>query len=186
MNPEIFIKKSKFISIAYKINCENEALGFLEYLAKKFNDATHICFAYKVDNIERCFDDGEPSGTAGKPILNVIKQKDLTNILIVVIRYFGGIKLGSGGLTRAYNQLACQVINDSEIIDIKEVYNISFHINYDEAFHIYVLTNSDLFSIKQRVGNDFIIQCDLNNYNEVLSCIKKYHISNLEAKIIKV
>ena len=80
---------------------------------KKYYDATHNCYAYIIDNgnIQKCSDDGEPNGTAGYPILNVIKKKNLTNTFVAVVRYFGGIKLGAGGLTRAYTKACAGVLN---------------------------------------------------------------------------
>ena len=99
----IEIKKSKFITILYRINNVEEVNTILYKVSSKYSDATHVCYAYILNNIEKCSDNGEPSGTAGLPILNVLKKKNLTNILAIVIRYFGGIKLGAGGLVRAYS-----------------------------------------------------------------------------------
>ena len=98
---EIIINKSRFITILTNINDIDKVKEKLEEIKKKYKDATHYCYAYIINNHEKCSDNGEPSGTAGMPILNVLKQNDLTNILCVVIRYFGGIKLGAGGLIRA-------------------------------------------------------------------------------------
>ncbi|MEG1499891.1 MAG: YigZ family protein [Clostridia bacterium] len=102
----IIIKKSKFISAYFLIDSESEVLAILEALKKEHKRASHICFAYVFENcdgaFEKCFDDGEPNGSGGAPILNIIKRSDKKNLLVVVIRYFGGIKLGVGGLIRAY------------------------------------------------------------------------------------
>ena len=110
MENEIIIKKSKFIAKLYNINDVNEIKDIINELKKEYKKATHICYAYSVNGQEKAVDDGEPSHTAGLPILNVIKKKNLTNILIVVIRYFGGIKLGAGGLVRAYTTSASEII----------------------------------------------------------------------------
>lgn len=111
---EIEIKKSRFVAYAFELKSLQEVKPILEELKKQHKKATHICYAY-VCNIgavsEKCSDDGEPSGTAGYPILNVVKKKNLTNILVAVVRYFGGIKLGAGGLTRAYTKAAAEVLN---------------------------------------------------------------------------
>ncbi|NLW22123.1 MAG: YigZ family protein [Tissierellia bacterium] len=104
---EIIINKSRFIGYAMPINSEEEALDFIEKIRTKHRDATHNVYAYVVgeeNNIQRFSDDGEPSGTAGIPALEVIKKEDLRNVVVVVTRYFGGIKLGSGGLIRAYTK----------------------------------------------------------------------------------
>ena len=107
---EIIIKKSKFIAKLYNINNEDEVKNILDELKKEYKKATHICFAYSINGKEKAFDDGEPNHTAGLPILNVIHLKKMDNVLIVVIRYFGGIKLGAGPLTRAYSKSASEII----------------------------------------------------------------------------
>ncbi|WP_123043735.1 YigZ family protein [Cohnella candidum] len=102
---EIVIKKSRFIGHARPVESEEEAVAFIEQLKKKYWDATHNCSAYLIgerDEWQKALDDGEPSGTAGKPILEVIKNRGLKNTAVVVTRYFGGIMLGAGGLVRAY------------------------------------------------------------------------------------
>ena len=103
------IKKSKFYGYLYNVDRVEDVSQILDTLKKEHKKATHICYAYKITNGQefvKFFDDGEPSGTAGKPIFNVIDKKKLDNILVVVVRYFGGIKLGAGGLTRAYSNTA--------------------------------------------------------------------------------
>ena len=115
---EIIIEKSRFIGYCAPVSSEEEALEFIEKIKKKHYDATHNVFAYVVgldNNIQRYNDDGEPSGTAGVPILEVIKKEDLRNVVIVVTRYFGGIKLGTGGLIRAYTKGA-KIALDAGII----------------------------------------------------------------------
>jgi uncharacterized YigZ family protein len=102
---EIVIRKSRFIGHARPVESEEEAVAFIEEIKKKHWDATHNCSAYVVgerDEWQKASDDGEPSGTAGKPILEVIKHRGLKNVAVVVTRYFGGILLGAGGLVRAY------------------------------------------------------------------------------------
>jgi len=102
---EIVIKKSRFIGHARPVESEEEAVAFIESIKKQHWDATHNCSAYVVgerDEFQKALDDGEPSGTAGKPILEVIKNRGLKNTAVVVTRYFGGILLGAGGLVRAY------------------------------------------------------------------------------------
>lgn len=103
---EIIIKKSRFIGIAYEVNSIDEVKEILETLKKEHKKARHIPYAYKIGNLAKKSDDKEPGNTAGGPILNIIQRKELDNILIVVIRYFGGIKLGAGGLIRAYADAA--------------------------------------------------------------------------------
>ena len=103
----IIIDKSKFITTIYPVDTVEKINEILQATNKKYYDATHNCYAYIVDDEgskEKYSDDGEPKGTAGQPIMNVLKRKNLRNILVVVVRYFGGIKLGAGGVLRAYSK----------------------------------------------------------------------------------
>lgn len=114
---EIIIKKSRFITKLYYIEDINEVSNIINDLKKEYKKCTHICYAYIIEEKEKAFDDGEPSHTAGRPILNVLQKKNITNILVVVIRYFGGIKLGAGGLTRAYSNCTSEAF---KLVNIKE------------------------------------------------------------------
>ena len=111
----IEIKKSKFYGYLYDITAPSEADQIISSLKKQHKKATHVCYAYKIvggQEIVKFSDDGEPSGTAGRPILGVIEKKDKKNILVAVVRYFGGIKLGAGGLVRAYTKSASELFKD--------------------------------------------------------------------------
>ena len=117
---ELVEKKSRFIATVRPVETEEEALAFIEEMKKKYWDARHNCYVYSVGmnrEATRCSDDGEPSGTAGEPILNAITKNNLKNVLIIVTRYFGGILLGAGGLTRTYSNSATSAINASEKIE---------------------------------------------------------------------
>ena len=112
-NFQLIINKSRFIAYKLELNSVDDVKPFLENLKKEHKKARHICYAYVFNKdivSEKCSDDGEPGGTAGYPILNVIKKKNLTNTLVAVVRYFGGIKLGAGGLTRAYTKACAGVL----------------------------------------------------------------------------
>ena len=116
---EIVIKKSRFIGHVMPVETEEEAVAFIEEIKKKHWNATHNCSAYMIgerDEIQKQSDDGEPSGTAGKPILEVIRNQGRKNVAIVVTRYFGGIMLGAGGLIRAYTDGAVAAIESGEPI----------------------------------------------------------------------
>ena len=111
---ELEINKSRFIAYRLNLNSLEDVKPFLDGLKKEHKKARHVCYAYIYNNkvvSEKCSDDGEPGGTAGYPILNVIKKKNLTNVMVAVVRYFGGIKLGAGGLTRAYTKACAGVLN---------------------------------------------------------------------------
>ncbi|OEF96805.1 YigZ family protein [Desulfuribacillus alkaliarsenatis] len=113
------VKKSKFIAHVKPVETENEAIAFIDEIKRKHYDATHNCSAYMIgenDQVQKASDDGEPSGTAGKPILEVIKKERLKNVVVVVTRYFGGIMLGAGGLIRAYGQAAADGIHKAGIV----------------------------------------------------------------------
>lgn len=118
---EIVIKKSRFIGNAKPVQSEEEAIAFIDEIKRLHRQATHNCSAYVVgerDQHQKASDDGEPSGTAGKPILEVIKNKGLKNVAVVVTRYFGGIMLGAGGLVRAYTDGAVAGIEAAEEIQL--------------------------------------------------------------------
>ncbi|MTI49104.1 YigZ family protein [Sporosalibacterium faouarense] len=119
-NDEVTINKSRFIGYAKPISSEEDAKEFIEEISNKHKDATHNVYAYvygENSNIQRYSDDGEPSGTAGVPVLEVMKKEDLRNTVVVVTRYFGGIKLGGGGLIRAYTKGAKIGIDSAKIVD---------------------------------------------------------------------
>jgi len=114
------INKSKFYSFAYPVMTEEDIKSNLDNLREQFSDATHICYAYSLSSprLEKADDNGEPSGTAGKPILELIKKRGIENVLVAVVRYFGGIKLGAGGLVRAYTNSANLVLDKAKIVNM--------------------------------------------------------------------
>lgn len=116
---ETEIKKSIFIAHLVPVNSEEEAQQALEGFRKQYKDATHNCYAWRIGTdrvLEKSGDDGEPSGTAGHPMLHVLQMQKLTNLLAVVTRYFGGIKLGAGGLTRAYSSTLADAVKEAPIV----------------------------------------------------------------------
>ena len=119
---EIIEKKSRFIATVRPVESEEEALAFIEEMSKKYWDARHNCYVYSVGmnrEATRCSDDGEPSGTAGRPMLDVILGQDIYNVAVVVTRYFGGVLLGTGGLVRAYSLAVQTGLAASTVIDEK-------------------------------------------------------------------
>jgi len=109
---EIIEKKSRFIAYVSKINSEDEAKSFINEKSREYKKARHIVFAYTLHNIEKYSDSGEPRGTAGLPLLNAIKRRELCGVVVVVVRYFGGILLGKGGLMRAYGKAAGKALDN--------------------------------------------------------------------------
>ncbi|OIJ22355.1 YigZ family protein [Anaerobacillus alkalidiazotrophicus] len=119
---EIVIQKSRFITYIDRVTTEDEAQRFIEKIKKKHWDANHNCSAYLIgerDHIQKANDDGEPSGTAGVPMLEVLKKRGLKDTVVVVTRYFGGIKLGAGGLIRAYGSATSEGLNATGIVERK-------------------------------------------------------------------
>ena len=116
---EITENKSRFIATVHPVESEEEALAFLEEMKKKYWDARHNCYVYSIGmnrEFTRCSDDGEPSGTAGRPMLDVILGEDIYNVAVVVTRYFGGVLLGTGGLVRAYSKAVQEGLAASKVI----------------------------------------------------------------------
>lgn len=130
---DVEVKKSRFISDASPAGSSDEAAAFIDKCRKKYYDAKHHCFAYIIGNDDRCIrysDDGEPSGTAGRPILEVMNGAGLKDTVVVVTRYFGGTLLGTGGLVRAYSQSASSVLEAADILTITHGIKINASVDY--------------------------------------------------------
>ena len=178
----IIINKSKFISQSYFVNSVSEAQIIIDNIKNKYKDATHVCFAYSIDNDIKYSDDREPNNTAGLPIYNVIEKNNLSHVLIIVIRYFGGIKLGAGGLTRAYSNSASEVINDN-ITELILGYIVEIKLDYASIKDIdYILKEEKI--IRKQFSEDITIileisDDDINMIKEKLNnCIKSFNIIN--------
>ena len=142
----IIINKSKFIGIIKKIMTKEDALNILTDIRNKYSDATHVCYAYILPNTEKYSDDNEPVGTAGIPILDLLKKNNLTNVIAIVVRYFGGIKLGSNGLIRAYTRTIKELLSDN-IKEIETGYLIEICDDYTKASLIdYLLKDETIIS----------------------------------------
>lgn len=156
------IKKSLFIAQIAPVNSEKEAQDFILSVKKDMRDATHNCSAYRIgikQIAERSSDDGEPQGTAGHPMLHVLQANNLTNVVATVTRYFGGIKLGAGGLTRAYSSSLANALNDSKIIRFTPHQKIILTVNYTfiGAFENYIkdtdiIVTDRLFTDKVKIS----------------------------------
>ena len=148
------IKKSRFIGVIVPCASENEVLQHLKQLHQEYPNASHIAYAYRIKTdhgwIYRFHDAGEPTGTAGKPIFQQLEGKELINLLIAVIRYFGGVKLGAGGLTRAYGNTAKKVIEAAEIGAYVEMVTIRLTLDYNQMQPLeYLLKKLDGHILKQ-------------------------------------
>ena len=181
---EIVEKKSKFIANLCYIETEEQAQHLIKEIKKKYHDARHNCVAYRViENesiIEKATDDGEPSGTAGAPMLNILQKNNLNNILVVVTRYFGGILLGTGGLVRAYSESLLKAIEKSELV-FKcegEELEVTLDYNYFENFKYYCKNNQIIITNIQYNEN---IICKIEAEEEI---IKKLMVNYETKKII--
>lgn len=138
---EIIEKKSRFIAHLIAVNSKEEAESAIKKIKIKYKDARHNCYAYVIENIEKCSDDGEPSGTAGAPLLDLLKKNNLQNIMIIVTRYFGGILLGTGGLVRAYTDSAKKAIEKANIVEKEYGIEYEIEIEYKELKQLQYLCN---------------------------------------------
>lgn len=165
---EITEKRSKFIANIMYVKTVAEAEEYLNAIKKKYHDAKHNCFAYSIMTadgiINRSSDDGEPSGTAGGPILNIINKNELINTLVVVTRYFGGILLGTGGLVKAYSESTLKAIEKAEFVVEERGYEASLEINYNdfEKFRFYCNKNG-INIIKTDYKDKIVCDIELNN-----------------------
>lgn len=148
---EIIEKKSKFIGQVFYVETKQEAEEIIKTIKKKYSDAKHNCYAYSIleDNsiITKSTDDGEPTSTAGIPILNAIQENHLTNILVIVTRYFGGILLGTGGLVRAYTKATTEAIKNANITQKEIGYKIKFVTDYNKLEQLKYYLKLNLCSI---------------------------------------
>lgn len=181
---EIIINKSRFICILCQVKNESEINNKINYYKNKYKDATHYCTAYIIENHEKCNDDKEPKGTAGIPILNVLKNNELNNILAIVIRYFGGIKLGAGGLIRAYSKSVRETLKIADIIKLVNGYLIKINIQYNDIKYFDNLLKKYKIEKKfaETITYSFLIsEKDLKKINDII----KNNIIFKEPRLIK-
>lgn len=161
----LIIKNSRFITFIYNINDINDIDKYLKLVKDKYKDATHYCYAYILPNNIKCNDDGEPGGTAGKPILDVLTKHNLNFVLAIVVRYFGGIKLGAGGLIRAYSKCISTCLNNTELTKLILGKNIDIYFTYKDINDIdLLLTNchinnknyQDMISYNVNIPNNLL------------------------------
>jgi uncharacterized YigZ family protein len=178
---EIKIKGSRFIGTSQPVTTENQAKEFIQQISKKYFDASHNCFAYNLgfgqSKISRFNDAGEPSGTAGQPILKTIQGKELTDIVMVVTRYFGGTKLGKGGLVRAYSDCTSDTLNKCNVIKkyIKETLDLEFDYNKTGV----VMRIIDQYDLK-------ILKANYDQKTKIELSIRKSKIQDFKQNVIEL
>lgn len=178
-NYTIVINKSKFICELLYINNQDEIDSKLKDIKHKYKGATHYCYAYIYDNNKRFNDDGEPGGTAGMPILNVLENNNLNHVLCVVIRYFGGIKLGAGGLVRTYTKSVTSCLENTKIIDKKECQLIKITFSYDKVKIIDKIINKNILLKEFENSITYTIAISKDEVKNTLKLLENY-IINLE------
>ena len=176
---ETTIKNSKFISIAIPIESKEEIKKYINRLKEEYKNATHYCYAFKLTNDKGFSDDKEPNKTAGIPILKIIDGEDLINILVVVIRYFGDIKLGPGGLIRAYSNTAKEVINKSKKIDLINGLEASITFSYSNEKEVnYLLKNTIIKDKEYKDKCTYIIETTKDILDSISNLVTINYINN--------
>lgn len=178
---EIIIKNSRFICLFMKIN-STDISDILDKIKEEYPKATHYCYAYVYNDIQRFSDDGEPGGTAGMPMLNVLLKEELSNVLCVVIRYFGGIKLGAGGLVRAYTKSVTECLKVTDLMELEEGYKLRLKFNYNDEKQIkYLLKDSNILNEKYDLDVEYTVLVN----NNVFDTLKNYNYEILEKTYIE-
>jgi uncharacterized YigZ family protein len=179
---------SKFLAFAYPVGSEDEIKSKIEGLKKKYFDATHHCFAWVLGADKskfRAVDDGEPNHSAGDPILGQIRSKELTNVLVVVVRYYGGTKLGVGGLIQAYKSAAEEALNQATVIEEDVTGNFLIRFPYDETSEVMRLVKEfDMKIIKQEYLVDCVLVIEVKLINKDSLLAKLELLQALSHKII--
>ena len=183
---KIIIQKSEFITHLYRVNNIEEINMILETVRKKYYDATHNCYAYILgDNqdIQKCSDDGEPAKTAGSPMMDVLKKNNMTNILAIVTRYFGGILLGAGGLVRAYSSSVSEALKNAKLYDTIDVVEFMITISYPQYNNILNIKEITILDTSF-TDNVIIIGCVSKDYYKNLSEI--LYQNKIDASSLKI
>ena len=179
---ELIVKNSKFITLLYKL--DNPDINIiLKQIKNEYPDATHYTYAYIFEETKKTSDDGEPSGTAGIPILKVLESHNLSNILCVVVRYFGGIKLGANGLIRAYTKATANALKETTLKELIDGINVEITFSYQEIKEIDYLLNNITVNSKKF---DDCITYNINIDKNFLNTIKNHNIKYQIIKDIKI
>ena len=153
----IIVEKSKFYGVIFQINSKEEFINELENIKKEYPKATHYCYAYLLENEVKCSDNGEPSGTAGKPILKILEANNLKNVALVVIRYFGGTLLGAGRLTRTYSEAAQEAFKKAILLKIVPKKKVRVNLDIDIYNDFLAYLNKMHYITLKTLFNDKII-----------------------------
>lgn len=186
VSAEIVEKKSKFIASIFYVETRGEAEDIIKDINKKYHDARHNCYAYRIYNesgiVEKSSDDGEPSGTAGAPMLTILSKNNLANVLVIVTRYFGGILLGTGGLVKAYSSATALALEKANVIEknIAELYKIE--INYTDLNKFKYFANKNNINI---LKEEYLINIELQVALQNEKILDKNEINIKKKEFIK-
>lgn len=176
------IKNSKFITLIFKINNNFNLEEILNEVKIKYPKATHYCYAYRLIDKEKSSDDGEPGGTAGLPMLNVLIKEDIVNVLAITVRYFGGIKLGAGGLVRAYTKSLTTALNNDNYNYLINGYLIEINEDYSNQKQLdYILKDFNI--IEKQFNNKIIYKAEITK--EKINIIENYNYKIIEERLIE-
>ena len=168
---EQIIKNSKFITCLHSISRKDDVLNILDDIKKQYPKATHYCYAYIINDYKKASDDGEPGGTAGMPILNVLEKEKMTSLVAIVVRYFGGIKLGTGGLVRAYSSSVRETLKKVDKILLIEGVQVEIIIPYEKQNELnYILKNSEIIDKNFTDKIKYTVNCS----DDILEKLKIY------------
>lgn len=186
---EIVEKKSKFIANVFYVESREEAEEIIKSINKKYHDARHNCYAYRVISsdgiVEKASDDGEPSGTAGAPMLTILSKNDLANVLVTVTRYFGGILLGTGGLVKAYSESCSSGLEKAGIIEkyIAKVYRVEISYPDVDKFK-YFAKNNEIIILKEEYLENVILEVGMKE-KDLLEKLSQKEINARNIEFIK-
>lgn len=148
--------RSSFIGILLHVKDVNEVKNYLSQIKKEYPKAKHYCYAYSIHGQKKCSDDGEPAKAAGRPLMNLLEKKDLNEILLVVVRYFGGVLLGASRLMSTYLETGVQVVDSADLVEIKNVYVYRLELTYSQFDELKHLSKLEAFSLENVSYNDTI------------------------------
>ena len=183
-------KKSKFIANIFYVENEKEAEEILKKIKKKYYDARHNCYAYRIKNengiLQKQSDDGEPSGTAGSPMLNILEKKELINVIAIVTRYFGGILLGTGGLVKAYSEALKEALRNAEYAQIEQGYILEIITTYEDINKIeHLLTQNDVAIVNKEYTEKIklLVEISKEKYEKIVKKIPENNLKKVKIEI---
>ena len=172
--------RSSFIGILLHVKDVSEVKNYLNEIKKQYPKAKHYCYAYNIHGVKKCSDDGEPAKTAGRPLMNLIEKKDLDEILLVVVRYFGGVLLGASRLMSTYLEIGVAVVESADLVEMKQVYVYHLELSYSQFDELKHLSKVESFSLENVSYEDTIKVDVLANEEQGETLVSKLPHAHLE------